>query len=600
MASIDEKFLDELKSKVNIVDVAQKYCVLSRKGPSNYWARCPFPGHTEKTPSFSINEPGQFCHCFGCGKGGDVIHFIEEVENLTFYESVKYLAEYAKMPLPENDDYDEERVKNEKVKRERQYQILRETALFYVRNLNTEQGEKAREYIKKRGFSTETVKAFGLGVSLDYNGLPNYLLSKGFSKEEILSVGVCQVNQKGIMYDAEAGRLTIPVINAMNKVIAFTGRILEKNDKVGKYKNTAETPLYQKKRMLYAINNLKKYRLEYDFKNVIMVEGNLDAVSLYQAGFKNVVASMGTSLTLEQAKLLKRYTDTVLISYDGDFAGQKATVRSLEIFENEGFEVRVVNLPEGKDPDEIIQTYGKDAYQKLLDNALPLIDFKLKLCEVGKNFNVDADKRKYVQESLEIIKTVSDAFLREELLKKVRAKSGITYESLKRDVENGGVEIEKKEKVHETVVKKSAVNSKVEKAERAVLCAYALKKPYALKYDLSELFFTNPIRDKIAEYVLDNDYDIKTEKINEIVGEEGLEELSNLLSSLDTVLDKPSEEKFFNDCVVIIKRANIQNEIKSLNEEYLKETDADKKETIANAISKLTTNLANCITEDKK
>ncbi len=587
MAGLDEKFLSELKSKVNIVDVVSRYAVIKRKG-SNYWACCPLPGHSEKTPSFTVNESGQFYHCFGCGKGGDVIKFIEEVEHLDFFESVKFLADVAKIEMPVNDKFDEENSKKLKEKKERLYEILRETALYYVSNLKSENGEKARKYLVKRGISNATSRAFGLGASIGYNELYDHLKQKGYSDEDMLDAGVCQKSEKGRIFDAEANRLIVPIINSMGKVIAFGGRVLEKTeDGFAKYKNTRETQIFSKKNTLYAVNNLKNLKKESDFSYVIMVEGYMDCISLYQAGFKNVVASMGTSLTLEQARLLKRYTNKVLVCFDGDTAGQKATIRSLSIFESEGFDIRVVNLPKGKDPDEIIKEYGANYYQKLLDEAEPLIDFKLRTIAFGKNLKNSVEKRQYVAESLQFIKTIKDAFIREELLKKIRDASGISYESLKRDLEGDNIVIEENA---EQFQNPQPSGNQDERAERFILSSMLFNKKYADKYILEEIYFTNGVRTKIAELILDN-FNLEVTSLPEILGEENLEELNAVLSAGENIFDKNFEEKYFNDCVIQVKKGNLESEIALLNEEYKRETDLSKRKEIALIISKKTQKL---------
>ena len=586
MAGIDEKFIEELKSKNNIVDVIGRYAVLKRKG-SNYWACCPLPGHTEKTPSFSINEQGQFYKCFGCGKGGDVIRFIQEVETLDFYDAIKLLAERSKMTVPENNNYDEEQTQKLKQKKDRLYDVLKDTAYFYVNNLKLDGAKESLNYLAKRGITPSTLRAFGMGVSLGFNELPLYLKSKGYLESEMLESGVCQKNSQGNLFDAEAGRIIVPIINQMGKVIAFGGRVIKKtNDNIGKYKNTQETVIFSKKKTLFAINNLKKLKLESDIDSVIMVEGYMDAISLYQAGFKNVVASMGTSLTLEQAKLLKRYTNKVIVSFDGDSAGQKATVRSLNIFADEGFDIRVLNLPNGKDPDDVIRDKGKDFYQKLIDEAEPLIDFKLRIIGNGKNLKDTADRRQYVKESLELIKTVSDAFMREELLKKLRDRSGITYESLKRDLESGNLSTTEEVVDFKVPTVKSDNNAK---AERFVLLSIIKGRPYATDYE--ELYFSNETRNKVLDKILDGD-DVKIEDLCSYVLESELVELNEILVSGDNVFDKPFEEKYFKDCMSIIKRSNLEEEIKVLNVEYKNETDTQKRREIADLILKKTTKLS--------
>lgn len=588
MAGIDEKFLSELKSKNNIVDVVGRYAVIKRNG-SNYWACCPLPGHNEKTPSFSINENGQFYKCFGCGKGGDVITFIEEVESLDFYGAVKLLAENAKMEMPEDNSKDDETTKKNKEKLEKLHEILNVTAHYYVNNLYSPKGEKAKVYLQKRGISTATAKAFGLGLSLGYEEVYDYLKSKGYSDQDILDSGVCQKTQKGNIIDAYAGRLIVPIINSLGKVIAFGGRVLEKKDEAfGKYKNTQDTRVWSKKRNLYAINNLKALKNNSELPYVIMVEGYMDVISLYQAGFKNVVASMGTSLTLEQAKLLKRYTNKVVVCYDGDSAGQDATLRSLSIFDNEGFEITVMSLPDGKDPDEIIKDYGVDYYQKLIDNAEPLIDFKLTALARGKNLKNVMDKRKFVAESLSVIKTVKDAFLREELLKKLRDMSGITYESLKRDLEDGKtIDAETQETVWKNPITSGNGD---ERAERFILSAVINKRSYVKDFPLEDLYFSHPVRTMIADTYVD-DPDFKADKLFEIVGEEGLEELNVIMVSGDNIFDTNVEVKYFKDCVTQLYKTNLESEIKLLNEEYKKETDLEKRRQIALIISKKTSKL---------
>ncbi|MBO5926161.1 MAG: DNA primase, partial [Clostridia bacterium] len=557
-------------------------------GSSNYWACCPLPGHNEKTPSFTVNESGQFYHCFGCGKGGDVIKFIEEVESLDFYDSVKFLADLAKMPMPELSGMDEDATKKLKEKKDRLYSLLLDTAKHYVSNLSTPNGEKARNYLEKRGISASTIRSFGLGVSIGYSELVEHLKKKGYSDSEMLEAGVCQKNNKGNLFDAGANRLIVPIINSMGKVIAFGGRVLEKSEEnFGKYKNTQETQIFSKKRNLFAVNNLKKLKKETDFKHVIIVEGYMDAISLYQAGFKNVVASMGTSLTIEQAKLLKRYTDRVLICFDGDSAGQKATLRSLTIFENEGFDIRVMNLPNGNDPDDIIKLKGKNYFQKLIDDAEPLIDFKLRSLSFDKNLNNLADKRKYVYESLELIRTVKDAFLREELLKKLRDKSGITYESLKRDLENN---VQIKEAETEIWTKPYNSGNSSERAERFILNAILFKKPYTDDFFLDDVYFSSGVRSKIAETIIES-ANLKVEDLTDILGEEGLEELNAVLTAGDNIFDKDFENKYFIDCVLELKKCNLESEINLLNEAYAKETDVDKRREIALLIAKKTSKL---------
>ena len=399
MATALQEFLITLKDKLNIVEVAGNYISLERRGNS-FWACCPF--HHEKTPSFSINEADQYYHCFGCGESGDVIKFVREMENIDFMEAVKLLAERAGLEVPQS-GFDNQKTAELKRKRDVLLKIMNDCAHFYLNNLNSGKADEHINYILKRNIPSNIVRTFGLGASLNFNDLPRYLLSKGYSKEDIVDSGA--VNEvDGRLSDAQGGRLIYPVINAMDEVVAFGGRVLKKTE-FAKYKNTRETLLFNKSKTLYNLNLLKKLRKTQTIKEVIMVEGYMDTISLYQAGFKNVVASMGTSLTQEQARLVKRYADTVLISYDGDGAGQKANMRGLEILKGEGINVKVVPLPDGLDPDDVIKQRGADGYQRCLDSALPLIDYKLTVLGKGFDLTKTEDKRKYVSEAIKIIRT---------------------------------------------------------------------------------------------------------------------------------------------------------------------------------------------------
>ena len=354
MASDLKEFLSTLKQKLNIIEVAGGYISLERKG-GTWWACCPF--HHEKTPSFAINESDQYFHCFGCGESGDVIKFVQSMENIEFIDAVKLLAERAGLSMPQT-AFDNGQTVELKRKKDAVLEILAASARFYLNNLNSGNADKHIEYILKRQIPSNIVRKFGLGASLNYNDLPKFLLSKGFDRRDMLESGVVS-EAEGRLIDSQGGRLIFPIINAMNEVIAFGGRRLEKTD-FGKYKNTKDTIVFNKSKSLYNINLLKKLKKTQNISNVIMVEGYMDTISLYQAGFTNVVASMGTSLTQDQARLLKRYSDNVLISYDGDSAGQKANARGLDILKSNGLNVKVVPLNDGLDPDDVIKKLGAE------------------------------------------------------------------------------------------------------------------------------------------------------------------------------------------------------------------------------------------------
>ena len=585
---LDPRFMQELKFKNNIVDVIGGYASLDRKG-NTHWACCPF--HHEKTASFAVNESEQFYHCFGCGVSGDVVKFVQEIESTDFMGAVRILAARAKMEVPES-NFDTEQAALAKKKRDQMAAIMLDTAKFYLSNLYSgdKRADAHLQYISNRKLTPTTVKRFGIGASLDFFSLPDYLAGKGYSRENLLDTGVLTETKNGKLVDSQGGRLIFPIINAMDEVVAFGGRLLEKAD-FAKYKNTKETVLFNKSKTLYNINLLKKLKREQSINDVIFVEGYMDTISLYQAGFRNVVASMGTALTKEQARLVKRYSDNVLISYDGDFAGQKNTLRGLEILKAEGLNVRVVPLPEGADPDDVVKQ-GKDAYQKCLDDALPLIDYKLLSLEKKYDLSRLEEKRKYLKEALKIVKEAESESVKEELLKGLREKTGITYQSLERDL-NSIKKDEKKETVEIVVPdirETSGELSVTDKAARFVLAAKLFSQKYAKDFDLTTIDFSSSVHKIIAEYVVERESEnerIRPSELFEIL-DESCPEFNEILDlNYEDKLSGEVGEKFFLDSVKILQKQDLERKIESMNLAYRDETDAEKRKELAKQISEL-------------
>ena len=429
-------FIQQVKRANDIADVIGSYLELRSRG-TTLFARCPF--HGEKTGSFSVNRNMQIFHCFGCGESGDVIGFVQKYESCSFMEALEILAKRANLKMPETASQKQDKEYSErKKKRDIYLDICRETAVFYYKCYYASLGEVARKYVESREFDPETVKKFGIGYSPDRYSLVKYLESKNFDMQDCLKAGVVQQSQNSGIVDALSGRLIIPIFNMQGKVIAFGGRGLdEKTIAFGKYKNTSDTPLFTKKDNLFALNVAKEQKQQTALPNLVVVEGYMDVIAMYQAGFRRAVASMGTSLTENQAKLLSRLTDTVYICYDGDAAGQKATVRGMDILDNAGLEVRVMSVPENLDPDEYIKKYGKDAFEKLIDQALPLPDYKLKI--LGEAFPIDstdATKRnnalpKYVKGALNMLRTLDDV-RQATYIDVVSAKTGYSQDYFRR------------------------------------------------------------------------------------------------------------------------------------------------------------------------
>jgi len=583
MAGEFKEFLTTLKEKLNIIEVAGNYLSLERRGGS-WWACCPF--HHEKTPSFAINEADQYYHCFGCGESGDVIKFVQNMENIEFMDAVKLLAERANLQVPQS-GFDSKQTVELKRKKDAILKILNDCAHFYLKNLNSGKADEHVAYILKRKIPSNIVRKFGLGASLNFYDLPKYLLAKGYDRQDMIDSGA--INEAdGKLLDAQGGRLIYPIINAMDEVIAFGGRVLKKTD-FGKYKNTKETLVFNKSKTLYNINLLKKLKKEQTINEVIMVEGYMDTLSLYQAGFKNVVASMGTSLTQDQARLLKRYTDNVLISYDGDSAGQKANMRGLDVLKSNGLNVKVVPLTDGLDPDDMIKQKGAEAYQRCLDNAMPLIDYKLS--SVGRGFDLSKtdDKRKFVQEAIKIIKTADSAAEQEDLLKSLSEKTGISYESLNRDLRS----VPQSDPLAPKPVERKDNSSMQDRASRFVIAAYLFGSKITNGEDISAIHFLNGVHDIIAKYIFSKQFleeKIQPSELFEFF-DEGTEEYVELTRILDycdgNKLQGEVAAKYFKDCVKTLKIADLSAEIAEVQKLISAETDGDKRKDLTSKLQTL-------------
>ncbi len=576
MRGFDARFIEELKNKNDIVDIIGRYVRLEQRG-ANFWGRCPF--HHEKTASFSVNPINQFFYCFGCHKSGDVISFVMAIESLDFNDAVKFLADRVGLKLPDNCFNDKE-LREQKQKKERILNLLKDTATFYVKNLRTDKASAHVDYLFKRKISSETATKFGIGASLDFNGLVEHLKGLGYTKEEMVASGA--VGEKnGRCYDFLGGRLIIPVIDGFNNVVAFCGRRID-GGKEQKYINSHETSVFSKGRTLFNINNLKKLKNEKGLDSIIIVEGHLDVVSLVQAGVKNVVASMGTALTKDQARILKRYAEKIYISYDGDFAGQKAAIRGLEILKEEGLDVKVVALPDGKDPDDVIKEIGKEGYENLLLSAKPLIDFKLDILKNTFDLNTVDGKRKFIVNAIKVIKESESPSEQEDLLKTVRDLTGTTYESLKRELTSVEEGVKKTEEVN-TVSFSEKIGDKTVSASRFILYSYLFNKAYSIDTDIDLLEFTEPLHKEIANYISIRKKENQTVRFSDLYDlfSEEEQELS-LIAGMETDENKKYDEAmYFADCIKTLKVYSIDKRIASLTKDFKECTDAEKRREIA-------------------
>ena len=415
---IPEETIERIKQENDIVDVVSETVRLKRTGRS-YTGLCPF--HNDKTPSFSVSQDKQIYKCFSCGEAGNVITFVMKQKNLTFIEAVKVLAEKANIPL-ELGSGEPSRLSK---KKDLIYKVNVEAGRFFFANLMSD--KNAKEYFLNRGIQESTIRKFGLGYAKDgWSNIIYYLKRKGINESLMLDAGLVLKNEKrGTVYDRFRNRVMFPVFDIKGRVIGFGGRVLD--DSKPKYLNSPETVVFEKGTNLYGLNLAIKNDMSERY--FIIVEGYMDCISLHQYGITNAVASLGTALTVNQARLLKRYADKVIISYDADVAGQTATMRGLEILRNAGFDVRVLSIPKGKDPDEFIRANGKEAFLKLIEDAAPLINYRLKRAEEGINFKDEQSIIKYGKRVTEILAELNPVE-KDVYIKRIAEDTGLKEQSL--------------------------------------------------------------------------------------------------------------------------------------------------------------------------
>lgn len=418
MVRYSEELIEEIKNSNDIVDVISQYVNLKRSG-RNFLGLCPF--HKERSPSFSVSPDKQIFHCFGCGAGGNVIHFISKIENADFKEAIGILANRAGIELPTLNNYEDNKTALLKSK---VYEINQIAAEFYHQNLYKPTSKIGQEYIKKRKLDNRTLKSFLIGYSGNFDELYRILKQKGFTEEEILASSLVNKTDDGKYIDRFRKRVMFPIQDTRNKVIAFGGRVTD--DSKPKYINSPENIVYSKGRHLFGLNVAKRGEL----KNIIIVEGYMDAISLYQRGITNVVASLGTALTEAQGRLLRRYSERVTIGYDSDGAGQAATLRGLEILQNIGCDVRILQISGAKDPDEYVIKYGPERFLKCVEQAISLVEFKVKMLKQSLNLDNINDKIKFLNQVAKILSNVTNSIERELYVEKIANEYNVSKEAI--------------------------------------------------------------------------------------------------------------------------------------------------------------------------
>ena len=435
MARYSDEIIDEIRQSNDIVDVISQYVRLKRSG-RNFFGLCPF--HNEKSPSFSVSPDKQIFHCFGCGVGGNVFTFLMKIEGISFFEAIQMLAERANIVLPtleNNIDSAKEELKA------KVYKVNEFTADFYHKNLYLPTAKIAQEYVKKRKLSNETLKSFQIGFSGKFDELYRELKKQGFQEREILESGLVNKNERGQYIDRYRNRLMFPICDVRGRVIAFGGRVLD--DSKPKYINSPENIVYSKGRNLFGLNVAKKG----DLKKILIVEGYMDVISLHQRGITNVVAPLGTALTEQQGWLLRKNAEQIILSFDSDEAGLTAKMRALEILQNMGCDIRILQMDGAKDPDEFIIKYGNARFLNLVDKALSVVEFKVKILKRNLNLENVNDKIKFLNEIAKIISKIDNTMEREVYIEKIAKEYEISKEAIYAEVNKLTYSNQKDEKV---------------------------------------------------------------------------------------------------------------------------------------------------------
>ena len=560
-------FIDELVARNPIEDVVGQYVSLRRAG-ANMFGLCPF--HGEKTASFSVSPDKGIYYCFGCHKGGGVINFQMEVEGLSYPDAVRALAKRAGMAVPEDEQY-QSRYKQQ----ERLWALHKEAARFFHSQLYAPVGKPALDYALGRGMSKSILTTFGVGYAPDgWDNLVRAMKAKGYTDQELIDSGLVTQSQKDKtkIFDRFRDRLMFPIIDVRGNVIGFGGRIIKKDDTAAKYLNSPETLIFNKRKNLFGLNLAKKSKQGY----LILVEGNIDVVALHQYGFDNAIASLGTSLTEEQAALMTRYADQIVLIYDGDKAGQNATQRAIPILEKAGLQVKVLQIKDAKDPDEFLKKFGADKFKLLLEDSSNRVEYQLNAIARKYNLTVDDEKVKFLQESADLIATLGSAVQREVYGGRVAEKAKISMEAMKLEIDRAWKRRLNKEKKQQEKIDLSPArnlqpksrnirydNMKSAMAEETVI-ALALREPALLDRtgNLKTETFSSALLGRVYDQ-LQKRHQQGFEVSLAVLEELNQEEMSHMVGIVQRQ-EGPVNEQAFADCVATIcaehQAASVSNE----------------------------------------
>ena len=590
MARYSEEILNEVRQANDIVDVISQYVHLKRSG-RNYFGLCPF--HSEKSPSFSVSPDKQIFHCFGCGVGGNVITFISKIEGMNFVETVQSLAERANIQLPTLENTGDSLKEELKAK---VYKVNEFTAQYYHENLYKPQAKIAQEYVKKRQLNNETLKSFRIGFSGKFDELYQELKKQGFEEKEILESGLVNKNDRGQYIDRYRNRLMFPICDVRGRVIAFGGRVLD--DSKPKYINSPENVVYSKGRHLFGLTVANKG----DTKKLLIVDGYMDVISLHQRGITNVVAPLGTALTEQQGWLLRKSAEQIILSFDSDAAGLQAKLRALDILQNMGCDLRILQVEGAKDPDEYIVKYGNARFQNLIEKASSIIEFKVKVLKKDLNLDNVNDKIKFLNEIAKLIAKVDNNIEREIYIEKIAKEYEISKEAIYAEVNKLTYKNVQNEKVLEkskpTIVHRKReikeVSERIKKRENTIISILLngdLNIFQIIKQNIKPEDFQYELNNKIAKKLYE-EFEKGNSNINGIIDELDEEEQNQITMIMAEDYEINDIEKAIDDIMQSYEKEKLNNRKFEILDLLEQNTDSEEKEKLEKELTDIIIRLA--------
>lgn len=590
MVRYSDEIIDEVRQTNDIVDIISQYVRLKRSG-RNFFGLCPF--HNEKSPSFSVSPDKQIFHCFGCGVGGNVFTFLTKIEGIGFVEAVQMLAERSNIQLPTLESRGDTAKELLKAK---VYKVNEFAAEYYHENLYKPQSKIAQEYIKKRKLSNETLKSFKIGFSGKFDELYKELKKQGFEEKEILESGLVNRNDRGQYIDRYRNRLMFPICDVRGRVIAFGGRVLD--DSKPKYINSPENVVYSKGRNLFGLNVAKKGNI----KNILIVEGYMDVISLHQRGITNVVAPLGTALTQQQGWLLRKSSEQIILSFDSDEAGLTAKLRALDILQDMGCDIRVLQMDGAKDPDEYIIKYGNARFNNLVEKALSVIEFKVKVLKKDLNLENTNDKIKFLNEIAKLISKVDNTMEREVYIEKISKEYDISKEAIYAEVNKLAYAGSKGEKILERTkpviahkkVEVNEVSETVKRRENTII-SILLMGDLNIFEIIRKNINIDDIKDNINKKIIEKLYEEFSNgnsNINAIIDKLETEEQSHVTEIMADDYEIEDVEKAIDDIIQNYEKEKLNNRKFEILELLERNTEQDSKKNLEKELSDIIIRLA--------